>query len=398
MNEKKILDLIGRKHELFEDDIKTHNKELKKIISASSFLVIGGAGAIGQAVVKEIFKRNPKKIHVIDLNENNLTELVRDLRSSYGYIDGDFNTFVLDAGSIEYDAFIQSDGKYDYVLNLSALKHVRSEEDPFTLMRMVEVNILNTDKTIIQSITNSSKKYFCVSTDKAANPVNMMGASKRIMEMFLMRRSKDIKISTARFANVAFSDGSLLHGFNQRIYKRQPIAAPSDIKRYFVTPKESGELCLMSCIFGDNRDIFFPKLSESLHLISFSEIAIKYLNNKGYEAYICDSEKEARDLIKTLPEQGKWPCLFTKSDTTGEKDFEEFYTNDEEIIMDRYKNLGIIKNESIYDENKLNNFEKAINQLKLSKDWEKQSIVDEFFKMIPEFKYFDNGKYLNGKM
>lgn len=398
MNEQKILDLIGRKHELFKDDIKTHNKELKKIISASSFLVIGGAGAIGQAVVKEIFKRNPKKIHVIDLNENNLTELVRDLRSSYGYIDGDFNTFVLDAGSVEYDAFIKSDGKYDYVLNLSALKHVRSEEDPFTLMRMVEVNILNTDKTIMQSIMNSSKKYFCVSTDKAANPVNMMGASKRIMEMFLMRRSKDIKISTARFANVAFSDGSLLHGFNQRISKRQPIAAPRDIKRYFVTPKESGELCLMSCIFGDNRDIFFPKLSESLHLISFSEIAVKYLNNKGYEAYICDSEKEARDLIKTLPDKGKWPCLFTKSDTTGEKDFEEFYTDDEKLIMDKYKNLGIIKNESKYDEDKLNNFEKIIHQLKSDKNWNKQSIVDEFFKMIPEFKYFDNGKYLNEKM
>ena len=398
MNEQKILDLIGRKRELFEDDIKTHNKELKKIISASSFLVIGGAGAIGQAVVKEIFKRNPKKIHVIDLNENNLTELVRDLRSSYGYIDGDFNTFVLDAGSVEYDAFIQSDGKYDYVLNLSALKHVRSEEDPFTLMRMVDVNILNTDKTIMQSIMNSSKKYFCVSTDKATNPVNMMGASKRIMEMFLMRRSKDIKISTARFANVAFSDGSLLHGFNQRISKRQPIAAPSDIKRYFVTPKESGELCLMSCIFGDNRDIFFPKLSESLHLISFSEIAIKYLKNCGYEAYVCDSEKEARDLIKTLPETGKWPCLFTKSDTTGEKDFEEFYTNDEKLIMDKYKNLGIIKNQPTYDEDKLNNFEKIIHQLKSDKNWNKQLIVDEFFKMIPEFKYFDNGKYLNGKM
>ena len=398
MNEQKILDLIGRKRELFEDDIKTHNKELKKIISASSFLVIGGAGAIGQAVVKEIFKRNPKKIHVIDLNENNLTELVRDLRSSYGYIDGDFNTFVLDAGSVEYDAFIKSDGKYDYVLNLSALKHVRSEEDPFTLMRMVDVNILNTDKTIMQSIMNSSKKYFCVSTDKATNPVNMMGASKRIMEMFLMRRSKDIKISTARFANVAFSDGSLLHGFNQRISKRQPIAAPSDIKRYFVTPKESGELCLMSCIFGDNRDIFFPKLSESLHLISFSEIAIKYLKNCGYEAYVCDSEKEARDLIKTLPETGKWPCLFTKSDTTGEKDFEEFYTNDEKLIMDKYKNLGIIKNQPTYDEDKLNNFEKIIHQLKSDKNWNKQLIVDEFFKMIPEFKYFDNGKYLNGKM
>jgi FlaA1/EpsC-like NDP-sugar epimerase len=263
---------------------------------------------------------------------------------------------------------------------------------------MINVNIFNTDKTIKQSIKNSTKKYFCVSTDKAANPVNMMGASKRIMEMFLMRRSVDINISTARFANVAFSDGSLLHGFNQRIQKRQPIAAPSDIKRYFVTPRESGQLCLMSCIFGENRDIFFPKLSESLHLISFSDIAIKYLKNKGYEAYICNSEDEARELIKTLPEQGKWPCLFTKSDTTGEKDFEEFYTDKESLDMDRFMRLGLIKNELDYDERQLNNFEDAINQLKLNKNWDKKSIVNEFFKIIPGFNYQDSGKYLDGKM
>ena len=393
-----LLELIGRKNELFSKDIKKHKEELLQKVSSSSFLVIGGAGSIGQAVVKEIFKRKPLKLHVIDISENNLTELVRDIRSSFGYIEGEFKTFALDIGSIEYDAFIKSDGKYDYVLNLSALKHVRSEEDPFTLMRMIDINIFNTDKTIKQSIENGTKKYFCVSTDKAANPINMMGASKRIMEMFLMRRSLDINISTARFANVAFSDGSLLHGFNQRIEKMQPIAAPSDIKRYFVTPQESGELCLMSCIFGENRDIFFPKLSESLHLISFADIAIKYLNNKGFEPYLCETEDEARELIKTLPEQGKWPCLFTKSDTTGEKDFEEFYTDKEVLDMDRFENLGVIKNEPEYDENQLNNFESTISQLKSSMDWDKKSIVNEFFKMIPKFGYHDNGKYLDGKM
>ena len=395
---KKILKLIGRDQPLFSNDIKQYSEGLRSVVSNSSFLVIGGAGSIGQAVVKEIFKRHPKKLHVVDLSENNLTELVRDIRSSFGYIKGDFKTFALDIGSIEYDAFIKFDGKYDYVLNLSALKHVRSEEDPFTLMRMIDVNIFNTDKTIRQSIDNGTKKYFCVSTDKAANPINMMGASKRIMEMFLMRRSLDINISTARFANVAFSDGSLLHGFNQRIEKRQPIAAPSDIKRYFVTPQESGELCLMSCIFGENRDIFFPKLSESLHLISFADIAIKYLNDKGFEPYLCETEDEARELIKTLPEQGKWPCLFTKSDTTGEKDFEEFYTDKEVLDMDRFENLGVIKNEPEYDENQLNNFEDTISQLKSSMSWDKKSIVNEFFKMIPGFEYHDNGKYLDGKM
>ena len=394
----KMFKFIGRSDDLFTDDICNHDAMLSKIICRSSFLVIGAAGSIGQAVTKEIFKRNPKKLHIVDISENNLTELVRDIRSSFGYICGKFKTYALDIGSIEYDAFIKSDGKYDYVLNLSALKHVRSEEDPFTLMRMIDVNIFNTDKTIRQSIDNGTKKYFCVSTDKAANPINMMGASKRIMEMFLMRRSLDINISTARFANVAFSDGSLLHGFNQRIEKGQPISAPNDIKRYFVTPQESGELCLMSCIFGENRDIFFPKLSKSLHLVSFSDIAIEYLKDKGFEPYLCKTEDEARELIKILPKQGQWPCFFTKSDTTGEKDFEEFYTDKETLDMNRFANLGVIKNEPEYDENQLNNFEDAIRQLKSSMSWDKQSIVNEFFKMIPKFGYHDKGKYLDGKM
>ena len=235
-----ILKLISRRNQLFIKDITSVESDLSKKIKESSFLILGGAGSIGQSVVKEIFKRNPNKIHVVDISENNLVELVRDLRSSYGYIDGDFKTFALDIGSKEYDAFIQSDGVFDYVLNLSALKHVRSEKDPYTLMRMIDVNILNTLKTLNQSIEKNTKKYFCVSTDKAANPVNMMGASKRIMEMFVNKQSEKINVSMARFANVAFSDGSLLHGFNKRIEKKQPIVAPNDIKRYFVTPKESG--------------------------------------------------------------------------------------------------------------------------------------------------------------
>jgi FlaA1/EpsC-like NDP-sugar epimerase len=395
---KIMLNLIGRNEHLFSIDLELANHELQNIVNISKFLIIGGAGSIGQAVVKEIFKRNPKKLHVVDISENNLTELVRDVRSSFGYIDGDFKTLALDIGSIEYDSFIESDGRYDYVLNLSALKHVRSEEDPFTLMRMIDVNIFNTDKTIKQSIKNGTKKYFCVSTDKATNPINLMGASKRIMEMFLMRRSLDIDISTARFANVAFSDGSLLHSFNKRIDKMQPIAAPKDIKRYFITPQESGELCLMSCIFGENRDIFFPKLSESFHLISFADIAIKYLKDKGFEPYLCSTEDEARELIKTLPEQGKWPCLFTNTDTTGEKDFEEFFTGKETLDMERFENLGVIKNIPVFDEAKLNQFENIINKLRSSLSWTKQQIVDQFFMMIPDFDYEDKGKYLDGKM
>ena len=393
-----ILELIGRKTEIFSKDISNKEQELCKIVSGSSFLVIGGAGSIGQAVTKELFKRSPSKLHVVDISENNMVELVRDLRSSYGYIDGDFQTFALDIGSVEYDAFITADGKYDYVLNLSALKHVRSEKDPFTLMRMIDVNIFNTEKTINQSIANGVKKYFCVSTDKAANPVNMMGASKRIMEMFLMRKSKEINISTARFANVAFSDGSLLHGFNQRIQKMQPIVAPNDIKRYFVTPKESGELCLMSCIFGDNRDIFFPKLNESLHLISFADIAIRYLAELGYEPYLCKTEEQARALMTTFPQQKKWPCLFTNSDTTGEKDFEEFFTNSELLDMDRFENFGIIKNNADFSEDKIQLFSNTIKEMKQAKKWNKEQLVNLFFKMIPDFGHKETGKYLDSKM
>lgn len=393
-----VLNLIGRTNELFRNDIISYENELKKIVADSKFLVIGGAGSIGQAVVKEIFKRNPQKLHVVDISENNMVELVRDLRSSLGYIDGDFQTFALDIGSIEYDAFIASDGNYDYVLNLSALKHVRSEKDPFTLMRMIDVNIFNTEKTIQQSITNGVKKYFCVSTDKAANPVNMMGASKRIMEMFLMRKSKEINISTARFANVAFSDGSLLHGFNQRIQKMQPIVAPNDIKRYFVIPKESGELCLMSCIFGENRDIFFPKLSEDLHLITFAKIATAYLTELGYEPYLCKDEDEAREMIKVLPQENKWPCLFTVSDTTGEKDFEEFFTEKEVLDMDKFENLGIIKNELAFDEEKLVVFQDRISALKADRKWDKKDLVELFHYMIPDFGHMETGKYLDAKM
>jgi FlaA1/EpsC-like NDP-sugar epimerase len=397
-----ILHLIGRDKELFSEDIVKHENELSEIVKASRFLVIGGAGSIGQAVTKEIFKRNPQKLHVVDISENNMVELVRDIRSSFGYIEGDFQTFVLDVGSIEYDAFWKADGQYDYVLNLSALKHVRSEKDPFTLMRMIDVNIFNTDKNLQQCIENGVKKYFCVSTDKAANPVNMMGASKRIMEMFVNRRSKDINVSMARFANVAFSDGSLLHGFDQRLKKQQPIVAPDDIKRYFVIPKESGELCLMSCIFGENRDIFFPKLSEDLHLITFAEIAVKYLKQRGLEPFLCETEEEARSFFtssqKQIAKSQQWPCLFTKSDTTGEKDFEEFFTENEILDMERFQNIGIIKNKLENFEGLIDYFEYAIHSMKERKSWTKQEIVDIFHYIIPEFEHKETGKYLDAKM
>jgi len=393
-----ILKLIGRSNSLFTDDLAKHENELADKVQESSFLVLGGAGSIGQAVVKEIFKRSPKKLHVVDISENNLVELVRDIRSSMGYITGDFQTFALDIGSWQYDAFIEADGNFDYVLNLSALKHVRSEKDAFTLMRMIEVNIINTIKTVQQAKKNKVKKYFAVSTDKAANPVNMMGASKRIMEFFLTRESKDIKISTARFANVAFSDGSLLHGFNQRIQKKQPIVAPNDVKRYFVTPEESGILCLFSCLFGRNRDVFFPKLSESLHLITFSEIATLYLYELGYKVHECKSEDEARNNIEDIIKQGAWPCLFSPSDTTGEKDFEEFFTATEILDFDTFSNLGIIKSDLNYDDQLLADFEGQVADFRSKGVWSKEEIVVLFQKILPSFDHKELGKYLDGKM
>jgi len=393
-----MLELIGRKKPLLEFDVEDNKNLIRKIVEDSRFLVIGAAGSIGQAVTKEIFKRNPKKLHAVDISENNLVELVRDIRSSLGYIDGDFRSFALDIGSWQYDAFIESDGQYDYVLNLSALKHVRSEKDPYTLMRMIEVNILNTLKTIEQSKRKGVKKYFCVSTDKAANPVNMMGGSKRIMEMFLMRASQHIDISTARFANVAFSDGSLLHGFNQRLEKNQPIVAPSDVKRYFVIPQESGELCLLSSLLGQNRDIFFPKLSEELHLITFSEIAQKFLRSKGFEPYLCENEEEARIMIKHLPQQGKWPCLFTPSNTTGEKDFEEFFTLDETLDLERFQNIGIIKNGLVDYNDKLDFFLESIKTMRRQGNWTKEEIVSLFHEMIPDFRHEEKDKSLDSKM
>ncbi len=393
-----VLKLIGRTNTLFEDDILSQKKELDKIVSNSRFLVIGGAGSIGQAVTREIFKRNPLVLHVVDISENNMVELVRDIRSTLGYIDGDFRTFAIDCGSNEYKALMKSSGGYDYVLNLSALKHVRSEKDPFTLMRLIEVNILNTIKTVQMANEQNAKKYFCVSTDKAANPVNMMGASKRIMEMFLMRESESIQISTARFANVAFSDGSLLHGFNQRFTKKQPISAPNDVRRYFITPQESGELCLMSCLLGENRDIFFPKLSEELHLTTFSDIAERYISNLGYKPFHCSSENEARDRSQELIASKKWPCYFFKSDTSGEKDFEEFFTDKEILDMEKFENLGVIKNEANYSSYKLDNFLETIQLLRTKTLWNKAQIVDIFNEMIPDFDHKETGKYLDGRM
>lgn len=393
-----ILSLLDRTAPLFEEDVKNLEAEMSEIIPNNKFLVIGGAGSIGQAVTKEIFKRNPHTLHVIDISENNMVELVRDIRSTYGYIKGDFRTFIFDCGSQIMDHFLTANAQYDYILNLSALKHVRSERDPYTLMRLVEVNITNTIKIAQVASQQQVKKYFCVSSDKATNPANMMGASKRIMEMFLMRESERLNISTARFANVAFSDGSLLQGFNNRINKMQPITAPKDIRRYFVTPQESGELCLLSCLFGENRDIFFPKLSEHLDLLTFSQIAERYIQTLGYKPYICETEDEARKRSLELIGQKNWPCFFFNSDTSGEKDFEEFFTGSEQLELERFSSIGIIHNDIQTYQTKLVNFENRISSWIKTGVYSRDDLIDLFNDIIPNFDHKETGKFLDSRM
>lgn len=392
-----LLPLIGRTKPLFGQDLAEREQRMKMELKRSRVLVIGGAGAIGRAVALKLFSFDPKAMYVADISENNLAELVRDIRSSQGYGTGEFKTLCLDCGAPEFEAFYRAAGPFDYVLNFSALKHVRSEKDPFTLMRMVRVNILNTIKTL-DLAKEKALKYFAISTDKAANPVNMMGASKRIMEMFLMRGAEVVPVSTARFANVAFSDGSLLDAFTYRIKKNQPLSAPSDIRRYFITDAEAAILCLLSALEGGNRQVLFPKLSQELNLTTFADIAVKYLEKLGFEAVTCASEEEARARAAELIPAGKYPCHFFTSDTTGEKDFEEFYTSAETVDWDTFHDIGVINYDFGYDNDKLEYFTAEINRMLEARAWEKAELVALFNQMLSSFSHKETNKYLDDRM
>ena len=402
LDRKNILSIIGREAPLFEEDLDRWGQDLDLAISGSRILIVGGAGSIGSAVVRETFTRKPKTLHVIDSSENNLAELVRDLRSSAGYIPGDFRCFCFDVLGTEFPAFMQamnSDfGGYDYVLNFAALKHVRSEKDPFTLMRLIDVNVFATLKTVQAAAECGAKKFFCVSTDKATNPVNMMGASKRIMECFLAREGEDLPVSTARFANIAFSDGSLPFSWTQRLAKSQPLVAPRDIKRYFITDAEGALLCLFSLVFGHNREIFFPKLSAGLRLTTFADVAKRFLEHKGLTPVEVNSEDEARARVAELSATGRWPCFFPETDTTGEKDFEEFYTTREQVNWDRYHELAVVQNQVVVGSEQLQAFEHGVRNLRTKQQWTKRDLVALFKGVLPEFDHVEKGKYLDGKM
>ncbi len=396
------LDLIGRKARLFESDLRLYRETFAEEVSENRFLVVGGAGSIGSTVVKELFCRNPRTLHVIDSSENSLAELVRDIRSSFGYNSADFQAFCFDAFSRDLDALkrrsISRDGGYDYILNFAALKHVRSEKDPLTLMRLVDINIFLPRRLLRFAQDVNAKKFFCVSTDKAANPASMMGGSKRIMEMFLRAECQDTSVSTSRFANVSFSDGSLPHSWTQRIRKKQPISAPSDIRRYFITEQESAQLCLFSILQGNDGDIYFPKLVPQLHLTTFESIARRFLKDLGWDAHACESEDAARSCIQQLNLVGKWPCYFFHSDTTGEKGVEEFFTADELVDWNRYAEIGIVKNMFLADANAMSSFTEHFERLRNISEWTREDIKSGFQMLLPHFQHLETGKFLDSRM
>ncbi len=394
-----ILSILNRRQELFQDDIENNIRKISSKIKDGRFLVIGGAGSIGSQLVKELFLYDPKVLHVIDLSENGLVELVRQLRSTTGYGNGDFRALPLDVGSNIFDAFIATSGGYDYILNLSALKHVRSEKDPFTLMRLIEVNIFNAVK--LARLANKYKaSYFVISTDKAANPVNLMGASKRLMEKFLHNADFSM-VTMSRFANVAFSEGSLLQSFKARFNEFQPIVAPCDVERYFITPRESGRLCLLTSLLGQNGEIFVPKKNYELKLTRFSDVAQRFIESMGYEIHLCQSEEEARKSIANDISNKRWPLYLFESNTTGEKMYEEFYTSDEYVDEKKFKDVGVIscKQLNSHEQARLFKFEDAIRHIVESDwEWKKEDIVKIFIEALPELNYADHGRYLDEKM
>lgn len=390
--------ITKRSESFFKQDIETNSTILRSEIEGTSILVIGGAGTIGSSYIKAVLKFKPKKIVVVDYSENGLTELTRDLRSDYSeWMPEEYITYPFDFGGDVFKKFFLSQ-PFDIVACFAAHKHVRSEKDRFAIEAMVRNNVFNTYKLLELCKINTPKHFFCVSTDKAANPVNVMGASKKLMELVLKAYSDEIKIGTARFANVAFSNGSLLQGFTERIAKKQPLASPSDVRRYFVSPEESGQLCMLACILSSSGDIYFPKLAEE-QMMTFSSIAELFLSEMGLEPIYCESEDEARKHAKKINiNKGEYPVFFFKSDTSGEKQYEEFYTNDDEIDMSSYTALGVIKKEGFVELKAIENILTEFNSLFDNKHLDKASIISLLNKHIPDFSHIETGKSLDQKM
>lgn len=383
-----------RQNSMFEDDIKCHADELTVAIEGKSVLVIGGAGSIGSSFVHAILLFHPAELCIVDTNENALAELTRDLRSSDVFVPCDYLSYPMDYNSISFKRMFRNHCGFDIVANFAAHKHVRSEKDIYSVEALFRNNVINAKGLLSLLEDYPPQTYFCVSTDKAANPVNIMGASKRIMEDLIFSYSSYFPVKTARFANVAFSNGSLLASFLNRMSKHQPISAPSDVKRYFVSPEESGQICLLAAVLGQNREIFFPKL-EKAQMMTFDNIAEELLRAHGYSIAYCESDKEA---ICRSVRDGIYPVHFSKSDTSGEKPFEEFYTNKESVNMERFNSLGVIVGKEIPDKTAINKLMDDLNSAFECAFIKKDDIIHIIESYLPTFDHIETGKSLDAKM
>jgi FlaA1/EpsC-like NDP-sugar epimerase len=389
--------ITSRPQSLLAQDIEANAAQLSQLIGNRSVLVIGGAGTIGSSYIKAMLPFKPGKLVVVDINENGLTELVRDCRSRQDLqLPKDFKSYPVNFGDKVFEKIFQNEGPFDIVANFAAHKHVRSEKDIYSIEAMIENNVIRAKHFLDQLLASPPQHFFCVSTDKAANPVNIMGASKKLMEEVILAYSTDIKITTARFANVAFSNGSLLAGFIERLMKQQPFSCPSDVRRYFVSPAESGQICLLACMLGNSGEIIFPKLDPEKDLVSFRDIALKLLQELGYEPYECSSEHEAREMAADV-RGNRYPVYFFESETSGEKLYEEFYTDQEDLDLDRFHALGVIRNAARRNKKELDGIIKELENL-FKQKIEKEDVVHTLNKLLPTFQHIETGLNLDQKM
>ena len=402
--DKFIADSVTFRHaSMFEPDIQANAETLTREIKGKKVCVIGGAGSIGSSFIKVVLRFEPKSVVVVDLNENGLAELVRDVRSTQGlYVPDEFRCYTLNFADPIFERIFREEKGFDIVANFSAHKHVRSEKDRYSVQALIENNDIKAKKLMDLLTVYPPKHFFCVSTDKAANPVNIMGASKRIMEDLVMAYNKYFKVTTARFANVAFSNGSLPDGWIHRLQKKQPLVAPSDVKRYFVSPEESGQICMLACILGNGGEVFFPKLGED-QMLTFSAICDEFVKAEGFEKDLCTTDAEAVQKATALNlehlnlEPAKYPVRYFASDTTGEKAYEEFYIPGEKINMERFKALGVVEETMRRPMNEVNAFFAKMEALFLG-DFTKEDVVKAIKEFIPNFEHEEKGKNLDQKM
>ena len=398
--EKFIADSVTyRKESMFAGDIEANKETLIREIKGKTVCVIGGAGSIGSSFIKAVLRFEPKSVVVVDLNENGLAELVRDVRSAEGlFVPEEFRCYTLNFADPIFERIFREEKGFDIVANFSAHKHVRSEKDKYSVQALIENNDIKAKKLMDLLTVHPPKHFFCVSTDKAANPVNIMGASKRIMEDLVMAYNKYFKVTTARFANVAFSNGSLPDGWIHRLQKKQPLAAPSDVKRYFVSPEESGQICMLACVLGNGGEVFFPKLGED-QMLTFSAICDKFVKAEGFIKVECNSDLEAKKYAAEMSyESDSYPVVYFNSDTTGEKAYEEFFIPGEKVNMERFSALGVVEKTTNRDMNEIQEFFTELEGIFASPEFTKAQVVESIKKFIPNFAHEEKGKNLDQKM